>query len=266
MTTTDDGPPVLSSLADGVLVLTLSRPSRRNMWTAEMEEGYLGALESAADDPDVRVIVLTGAGDSFCPGLDPQSLSASAAGSTYLPNRRPQTLATTIPKPIICAINGSVAGLGLVHAMFTDYRFCDSGVKLATNFGRLGLPAEEGIAWVLSRIVGPSKAMDLLLTGRVMTSEEAHSLGIVDRLTEPGSALREAMAYARALAEGSSPVSMAMIKSQVYADLGETLEQARIRARHLLTVAKLQPDYQEGVASLVERRPPRFDPPYRVNL
>jgi enoyl-CoA hydratase/carnithine racemase len=264
---TDDGPAVLSELGhDGVLVLTLSRPSRRNMWNAAMEEAYFDHLAAAADDPAVRAIVVTGAGSSFCPGVDPEVLQVSAAGGVYQANRRPQTLALSVPKPIIAAINGSVAGLGLVHALFTDYRFCDEGVKIATSFAKIGLPAEDGIAWVLSRLIGPSKTMDMLLTSRVVRSEEALALGMIDRLTAPGTVLGEARSYAAALAASTSPSSMAMIKAQVYADLSSTLEQARVRALHLLTVAKRQPDFQEGVEALVERRPPQFAAPTRLYL
>jgi enoyl-CoA hydratase/carnithine racemase len=249
---------VLRSYQDGVLVLTLNRPDRHNAWTPELETEYFDALEQADQDSSVRAIVVTGAGRSFCPGMDAERLSRSAAGEPYLVDRRSQSLATGLRTPVIAAVNGACAGVGLVHALYCDFRFCVPEAKLTTAFAVRGLPAEDGISWVLSRLLGPSRAFDLLATSRVITGEEAHRLGLVDRLVQPGELLTQAVDYARGLAQRVSPVSLAMIKAQVWADPGETLEQARVRSRHYLAVARLQPDFAEGAAALAERREPRF--------
>jgi enoyl-CoA hydratase/carnithine racemase len=250
----------------GVLVLTLSRPARRNMWTVTMEDEFYAGLDRATGDERVRVIVVTGAGQSFCPGLDPDVLDQIRGGSRYTTNRRPQTYATTVPKPIIGAINGACAGIGLVQALCFDYRFAARGAKFTTAFSRRGLPAEDASAWMLARLAGPAHAMDLLISGRVFLAEEAQRLGVVQQLSEPGEVLDDAVSYARELAATVSPVAMAMIKSQVWRDCEATMEQARVRAQYLLTQAKAQPDFQEGVKSLVDKRPARFEPYQSLNF
>ena len=125
----------------GAALLTLSRPERRNMWTAQMETEFYDCLDRAAADTAVRVIVVTGAGSSFVPGLDPAVLADLTSGSAYATNRRPQTHATTVPKPVIGAINGSCAGIGLAQALMFDYRFAVRGAKFSTAFAKRGLPA-----------------------------------------------------------------------------------------------------------------------------
>jgi len=244
----------------GAALLTLSRPDRRNMWTAQMETEFYDCLDRAAADTAVRVIVVTGAGSSFVPGLDPAVLADLTSGSAYTTNRRPQTHATTIPKPVIGAINGSCAGIGLAQALMFDYRFAVRGAKFSTAFAKRGLPAEDATAWILTRLVGPANAFELLATGRVFLAEEAAELGVVQRLSDADQVVDDALAFAHGLAANVSPVAMAMIKSQVWRDCETTLEAARIRAQYLLKLAKEQPDFAEGTASLTEKRPPDFAP------
>jgi len=244
----------------GAALLTLSRPERRNMWTAQMETEFYDCLDRAAADTAVRVIVVTGAGSSFVPGLDPAVLADLTSGSAYTTNRRPQTHATTIPKPVIGAINGSCAGIGLAQALMFDYRFAVRGAKFSTAFAKRGLPAEDATAWILTRLVGPAHAFELLASGRVFLAEEAAEFGVVQRLSDAGSVVEDALAFAHGLAANVSPVAMAMIKSQVWRDCETTLEAARIRAQYLLKLAKEQPDFAEGTASLTEKRPPEFAP------
>jgi enoyl-CoA hydratase/carnithine racemase len=250
----------------GVAVLTLSRPERRNMWTAQMETEFYDALDRAAADETVRVIVVTGADDSFVPGLDPSVLSDVSGGKRYTTNRKPQTYATTIPKPIIGAINGACAGIGLAQALNFDYRFAVAGAKFSTAFAKRGLPAEDATAWVLVRLVGPAHAFDLLASGRVFLAEEALELGVVQRLSQPGEVLADAVAFARQFASNVSPVAMAMMKSQIWRDCESTMEEARVRSQYLLTLAKAQPDFAEGVSSLTEKRPPAFAPYSPLNF
>jgi len=250
----------------GVLVLTLHRPARRNMWTLVMEEEFHSCLDRATSDDRVRVIVVTGAGHTFCAGLDPDVLDRIRAGRRYTTNRRPQTYPTTVPKPIIGAINGACAGIGLMQALCFDYRFAARGAKFTTAFSKRGLPAEDASAWILARLAGPAHAMDLLASGRVFLAEEAQRLGVVQRISAPGAVLDDAVAYAREMAATVSPVAMAMIKSQVWRDSETTMEQARVRAQYLLTQAKAQPDFQEGVKSLLEERSPKFEPYQPLNF
>ncbi|WP_459976589.1 enoyl-CoA hydratase-related protein, partial [Mycobacterium avium] len=135
----------------GAVLVTFNRPERRNMWTAQMESEFYQALDRAAADERVRAVVVTGAGTSFVPGLDPTVLADLQGGATYASNRRSQTYATTIPKPIIGAINGACAGIGLAQALNFDYRFAAAGAKFSTAFSKRGLPAEDASAWMLVR-------------------------------------------------------------------------------------------------------------------
>ncbi|MGH7899004.1 MAG: enoyl-CoA hydratase-related protein, partial [Candidatus Binatia bacterium] len=151
---------VLRDLQDGVATLTLNRPERLNAWTPEMEIRYFGLLDEAAADPDVRVIVVTGAGRGFCPGFDMDALRDIGEGGEPRSSGKPQTHPLTIPKPILAAINGACAGLGLVQALMCDLRFAAAGAKFTTSFVRRGLIAEHGSSWMLPRLVGHARALD----------------------------------------------------------------------------------------------------------
>lgn len=244
----------------GVLLLTFNRPERNNGWTPELEEAFFGSLLAAAEDEAVRVIVVTGAGRSFCPGLDMQALAANAkVGGTTAPRRRwPMTLARFIPKPVVAAVNGAAAGIGLVQIAASDIRFAASTAKLTTAFARRGLPAEHGLSWLLPRLIGTAQAMELLLSGRVFLAPEAKELGLLNRVCEPDSLLAETLEYARDLAVNCSPLAMASIKSQVYEDLHGDAEGARLRALARAAEHMASADFEEGVASFIERRAPRF--------
>jgi enoyl-CoA hydratase/carnithine racemase len=248
---------------DGVAVLTLNRPDRLNAWTHEMENLYFDLLEDCARDGDVRAIVVTGAGRGFCAGADMDDLQGigdgvGASAEAAAAERRPQALPLTIPKPIIAAINGPCAGIGLVQALMCDIRFAAEGAKLTTAFARRGLVAEHGISWLLPRLVGPARALDLLLSGRVVLAQEAVQLGLVNRALAPDELLPVALAYARELASLSSPASMATMKRQVYQALEIGLAEATDEADRLMLASFAKPDFGEGVASFVERREPHF--------
>jgi enoyl-CoA hydratase/carnithine racemase len=253
---------VQMQVEDGVALLTLNRPERLNAWTTEMEHVYFALLEQCGADEQVRAIVVTGTGRGFCAGADMQQLQELGDGtlteSAATVERRPQSLPLSIPKPIIAAINGACAGIGLVQALMCDMRFAAEGAKLTTAFARRGLIAEHGISWILPRLVGPARALDLLLSGRVVFAEEAQALGLVNRVYPPDRLLDAALEYAGELAAHSSPASMATMKRQVYADLERTLPDALAEADRLMLASFTAPDFVEGVASFVERRDPRF--------
>ena len=244
---------------DGVLLLTLNRPNRNNAWTTAMEFAYFGSLIAAANDPAVRAIVVTGAGNSFCPGLDMQVLERSAGGDRVYIRRWPMTTALRIPKPIIGAINGACAGIGFIQMSCCDVVFAARGAKFTTSFARRGLPAENGLSWILPRKIGTSKAMDLLLSARVLLADEAHELGLVNWVVEPDDLLPRTLDYARDLARSCSPSSMAYIKQQVLDDWERSAEESRLRALVLISETGAKPDFREGVASYQEKRPPNFD-------
>jgi enoyl-CoA hydratase/carnithine racemase len=229
-----------------------------------MQSTYFDLLEQCTARDDVRAIVLTGAGRGFCAGADMQSLQGLAGGdgaeASAREDTRPVTFPLTIPKPIIAAINGPCAGLGLVLALMCDVRFAAAGAKLTTSFARRGLVAEHGISWLLPRLVGPARALDLLLSGRVVLGIEAAELGLVNRAVTDGEVLNESLGYARALASESSPASMATIKRQVYTDLHRDLDVALEDANRLMLESFSGHDFGEGVQSFLERRSPSFAP------
>jgi enoyl-CoA hydratase/carnithine racemase len=255
---------VQSRVEDGVAVLTLNRPDRLNAWTAEMERAYFGLLEECASSADVRVIVVTGAGRGFCAGADMHDLQALGDGSLEVAvetdERRAQSFPLSIPKPIVAAINGACAGIGLVQALMCDVRFAADGAKLTTAFARRGLVAEHGISWILPRLIGPARALDLLLSGRVVLAQEAHAMGLLNRVLAPETLLDHTLDYARVLAQNCSPTSMATMKRQVYADLQSGLSDALAEADRLMIESFTAPDFVEGVTSFLERRDPRFPP------
>ena len=255
---------VLFEVRDDVAVLTFNRPDRLNAWIPELQTRYFDLLEECAARPDVRAIVLTGAGRGFCAGADIQSLEALAGGNGERPtdshDARPVTFALTVPKPVIAAINGACAGLGLVHALMCDLRFAAAEAKFTTAFARRGLVAERGLSWMLPRLIGPARALDLLLSGRVILGREAAELGLVNRSVEGERLLEETLDYARMLATESSPASMAQMKRQVYADLERPLAESLDGANRLMAESFTGADFGEGVRSFVERRSPKFAP------
>jgi enoyl-CoA hydratase/carnithine racemase len=251
---------VLRSLETGVLTLTLNRPERNNAWMLELEEAYFDALADASADPEVRAIVVTGAGKSFCPGMDTQSLERSVQGQTFsVRDRRPMTFALLVPKPIVVAINGACAGIGLIQASCADVRFAARGANFTTAFARRGLPAENSISWLLPRLIGHSRAADLLISARKFDADEALELGFVKEVVEPDQLLAAAQAYALDLATNVSPLAMATIKAQLYADWEGSREASRQFALGKVVEMRDLGDFKEGVTSYVERRPARFD-------
>ena len=256
-----DGPCVIAQHHGAVLLLTLNRPERLNAWNDEVEVRYGDLLEEADNDPEVRVIVVTGAGRGFCAGADMDDLSAAKGGQLPVTRHpRPRTYPLTVRKPMIAAINGAAAGLGLVEALYCDVRFTTPTAKFTTAFARRGLIAEYGMAWLLPRIVGYSAAMDLLLSARVMLGEEALQKGLVDRVVEADSLLEETLAYAQDLAENCSPTSMAIIKGQLQRGLEQDRDEATLEADKLMDESFVHPDVTEGVDSYIEKRPPVFQP------
>jgi enoyl-CoA hydratase/carnithine racemase len=250
---------VLSSVDQGVLTLTFNRPDKLNAWTGAMGRRYFDLLDEAAKDPAIRAVVVTGAGKGFCAGADFSTLTALRTGDyDETPDPRPNTHPTTIPKPIVAAVNGACAGLGMVHALVCDVVYTAAEAKWTTAFSRRGLIAEYGLSWVLPRVMGQQRAMDILLSGRVFTGAEAYELGLVNRSVPGESLLAEAQAYARDLAANSSPASMAIIKRQVWNDWDTTLAESAKSATHEMVSSFGRPDFAEGVSSFLEHRPPNF--------
>ncbi|WP_205014300.1 enoyl-CoA hydratase-related protein [Nocardioides albidus] len=258
----DAASPVLAErLPDGVLLLTLNRPARLNAWTREMEELYFDHLLAADEDPEIRAIVVTGAGRAFCAGADMDDLAkAGEATQADLDARRPQTTPLSVRKPIIAAVNGPAVGLGMVHALYCDVRFAATDTAFHTAFVRRGLVAEYGSAWLLPRLVGHGNATEILLSGRPVGAEEALRIGLVSRVVEADRLLDETVAYATMLATQCAPSSIATMKAQLTRAAGSTFEEAATEAAELMLASFGTDDHTEGVASFVEKRAPRFAP------
>jgi enoyl-CoA hydratase/carnithine racemase len=252
-------PPVLAERQGAVMVITLNRPERMNAWNNELEDLYFGFLDEAEDDGEIRAIVVTGAGRAFCAGADMANLQRidEAAGRSVRPRSR--TYPRMLDKPLIAAVNGAAAGLGLVQALCCDVRFCAPEAKLTTSFARRGLIAEYGLSWMLPRLVGPGRAHDLLLSGRVVLGEQALAMGLVDWVVPREEILQRAIAYAQDLAANCSPRSMAIIKRQARGDLDVGFEDALAESDRLMLDSFDAPDVKEGVASYLEKRPPSFE-------
>jgi len=262
---------ILYDVSERIVTITLHRPDRMNAWTPVMEREVRHAMEAAAADDEVRVIVLTGSGRAFCAGadmealkgLDPDDVKRSGSLPPFDMNRRPdwQTrygFYPSIPKPVIGMLNGATAGIGLVHALYCDLRFAADNTVFTTAFSRRGLIAEHGISWMLPRIVGHANALDLLLSSRRVSSDEALRIGLVNRLY-PADQLREqTYAYARDLTDFVSPSAIAVIKRQLYDVPFQSLAEATVDANREMAVALRGSDFREGVASFMEKRPPRF--------
>ncbi len=260
-------------VTDGIAVVTLARPKRRNAWTGRMHTEYRWILREADRDPGVRVIVVTGdpEGHAFCAGADLQALEGHSERGQYDAGT-PDDIAEPgygvdpafdaafayhfgVGKPIIAAINGAAAGVGLVLAAFADLRFCVPGAKFTAAHGRFNFPAEYGLSWLLPRIVGLTHANDILLSSRVFTAEEAMAMGFLNRIVPADALMAEVMAYARNIAVGVAPGSARETKRQIYRDLHRDAANSVRAAEALLVQMSREPDYKEGVKAWMEKRP-----------
>lgn len=254
-----------------IVTITFNRPDRMNALTKIMERELRESMEQAGNDPEVRAIILTGAGRAFCAGMDmdelevlpPEDIRAQEWMRPYDMNRRAdyQTRYSYFPavqKPIIAAINGAAAGLGLVMSLYSDIRFASETAVFATAFAKRGLIAEHGIAWILPRVVGPGPAADLLYSSRKVSAMEALQMGLVNRLIKPEALLDEAHAYARDLADNVSPRSIKVMKRQLWESPYQSLGEAVMSANHEMFLSIQSEDFKEGVAHFLERRTAQF--------
>ncbi len=256
------GPPVLLERRGPVAVLTLNRPDRMNGWTPALEEAYFGHLADLAADRDVRAVVVTGAGRAFCAGADMTHLDELGSGTAELgpPSAgRPKTFPLSVPKPIVAALNGPCAGIGLVQALMCDVRFATPTAKLTTSFSKIGLVAEHGISWLLPRHVGIGNALDLLMSSRVVLGDEALRMGLVQQVHPPEQLLEAAVAYAQEIADRVSPTAMAAIKAQVYRHAEAELAAALEDSDELMRTSLAAPDFAEGVAAFTGKRLPEYE-------
>ena len=269
---------ILYAVADRVATITLNRPDKLNAWTARMEQEVRAAMYAAEGDEQVRVIVLTGAGRGFCAGADMSLLGSIArqtlgeqeraevlgnAGAGQRQNVRPDfqkkySYFPSIQKPVIAAVNGPAVGLGFILALYCDLRFASETARFGTAFAKRGLIAEYGLAWMLPRLVGAGRALDLLFSARIIDAHEAFGMGLVNQVFPQDSFLESVNAYAHDLAGNVSPRSLRIVKDQVYNGMFQTLlESIAVSEREMLASLECE-DFKEGVAHFVEKRAPKF--------
>ena len=241
-----------------------------------MHTEYRWLLSEADADKAVRVIVVTGdpEGQAFCAGADLGALEGHSEKGRY-DHGTSDDIARPgfgvdpnfdaafayhfgVGKPIIAAINGAAAGVGLVLAAFADLRFAVKGAKFTAAHGRFNFPAEFGLSWVLPRIVGLTHANDILLSSRTFTSDEASAMGFLNRLTEAEALMPAVLDYARAMAANVAPGSARETKRQIYRDLHRDAAAAVGEAERLLETMIKAPDYKEGVKAWMEKRPAQW--------
>jgi enoyl-CoA hydratase/carnithine racemase len=256
---------------DPVALITLNRPEKLNALTYPMLSAFRAAVQRAEADPAVVGIVVTGAGRGFCAGLDAEVLKATTSPGAPRgepATRRPATVddvpglftyLLAVGKPIIAAVNGPAAGGGFVLAVMSDIRFASTDGSFTTVFSKRGLIAEHGTSWILPRILGAGRALDLLWSSRKVDAAEALRIGLVEDVVAPEELLARARAYVVALAEVASPGSLRDTKRLVYAHLGIGYPEALREADVAQWAAIDRPDALEGAMSLIERRPPNFE-------
>ncbi len=260
----------LYEVNDRVATITLNRPHRANAWTGRLHTEYRALLKQADEDPGVGAILVTGAGDYFCVGGDSKALESYTEKGEYNAGTGPELVMPgsaetpafqndyayhlALSKPVITALNGPAAGVGLVLACFTDVRFAAPGAKLTTAHGPLNLPAEYGLSWILPRLIGGARATELLMSSRKFLTDEAHAIGLVHRLVDKDALLAEAHAYAVDMITRCSPESLRQTKRQIYLDWHRDVGASVQDADQLLKGMVKQPNYKQAIAAFVEKR------------
>lgn len=260
---------VLYEVNDGLATIVLNRPEAMNALNVVAKEALRDAARSAAADSAVRAILLTAAGErAFCVGQDLKEhedlLAADRESgddrtmSTVREHYNPIVRALAgAPKPVVAAVNGVAAGAGFGFALAADYRIVADTASFNTSFAAVALTADSGISWTLPRVVGPGRAMDLLMFPRKVRAQEAYELGIANRVV-PGAELRaEAAAVARGLAEGPT-LAYAALKESVAFGLSHSLSEALEKEDELQTRAGSSEDHAAAVQAFTAKREPKF--------
>ena len=270
---------ILYEVSDPIATITMNRPEFLNAFTQTMGVEIRQAVAEAERDPRVVGIILTGAGRGFCAGADMKMLAnigqdgEREGGNVADPTRVDEvavgeeswgddlrgtyTYFMSVPKPIIAAINGPIAGMAVPIALSCDMRFMAKDAVLTVAFSQRGLIAEWGVSWLLARLAGTGAALDLLMSSRKVTGEECERLGIVNRAID-GDVVKVAREYIEDLAAKCSPTSMAIMKRQVYQQMHAGLGHAERESQQLMLESFGRPDSAEGVQSFLQKRPPKF--------
>ena len=255
---------VLATLETGVLTVTLNRPDKLNAFNPEMHERLREALERAKDEPEVRAVLLTGAGRAFCAGQDLSERNVAAGappidlavslGSHYNPLVR---RLRELPKPVICAVNGVAAGAGANIALACDLVVAARSASFVQAFSKIGLVPDSGGSWFLPRLVGQARATGLALLGEKLSAEDAAAWGLIWKVVDDAQLMTETLAIAKNLSEGPTK-GYGLIKKAFSMSATNTLDAQLDLERDLQRQAGFTEDYREGVSAFKEKRPPRF--------
>ena len=268
---------IIYEVEEPVATITINRPARLNALTARTQVEIKHAMIAAERDERVVGIILTGAGRAFSAGADMRSLAeiaerravdqddtlahleAESRGREVDPEFRVTwSFIPSLKKPVIAAVNGPCAGMSTAIATMCDLRFASDSAVFTTSFSQRGLVAEHGLSWILPRLIGPAKALDLLWSARRVDAQEAERLGLVDRVVPDDELLPTTRGYIEDLARNSSPASIMIMKRQVYLHLMKPLHEAMEDTNRLMAESLTGDDFREGVASFVEKRAPAF--------
>lgn len=249
------------SVKDHIATLLLNRPEKKNAFTDDMLKLWRQALLDAQDDPEVRVILVTGAGDAFCSGGDLGRRTGGQQAPTVLERKQrfgktTHSVALTIPqieKPIIAAVNGAAVGAGMDMALMCDMRVAARSARFAEAYVRVGLIPGNGGCYFLPRIVGVGRALELLLTGEFVSAEEALRIGLVNQVFDDDKFMESAYAYAAKIAS-MPPVAVSMIKRAVYQSLTCDLRTSLELIASQMTIVQTTEDYREAISAYKEKR------------
>ena len=250
------------AVAEQVATVTLNRPERRNAWTRRMGIELRDALRQADQRDDVRAVVVTGAGRDFCVGADLEGGGTVFDAARAADGERAERLslaAWDVRKPVIAAMNGAVAGVGATLPLQWDIRIAGESTRITFVFVKRGLVPEAASTWLLPRLVGMSRAADLLLTGRLVGAREALDMGLVSRVVPDAELVASAQALAREIAEQTGPVAVALTKRLLWHMAGEADPAAAERLdAQVFGWATQSPDAKEGIRAFLEKRPARW--------
>ncbi|MGW0607379.1 2-cyclohexenylcarbonyl CoA isomerase [Streptomyces sp. NPDC002640] len=259
---------VLYEVSDALAIVTLNRPEAMNALNVEAKVALRDALRAAAEDPGVRAVLLTAAGDrAFCVGQDlKEHIELLAAGedggegrlSTVSEHYNPIVRAIAgMAKPVVAGVNGVAAGAGFGFALAADHRIVADTAKFTTSFAGVALTADSGVSWTLPRVVGPGRATDLLLFPRSVDAREALELGIADRVVPAAELRAEAEKVARKLAEGPT-VAYAALKESVAFGLTHSLEETLEKEDELQGRAGSSEDHRIAVQAFLDKERPKY--------
>lgn len=253
---------ILYEVEDGIATVTINRPEKRNAMTFQMLSDFINIMARAGEDPDARVVIITGVPGAFCAGTDLADLNTKPGATRGLRGSAEEKgrwwPIVACNKPVIAAIDGPAVGMGAEFTSQCDIRLASPNAKFAWNFSHRGLVPDTGAgSWLLPRLIGTSKALWLLYSGEFVSPEQALEMGYLTEIVEADALLARAREMATVIMNGS-PFSHQRIKHLVYEGLGNSVDEHMVNHTQALAECFKSEDHQEGVSSFLERRPAKF--------